>query len=132
MATKDMAHILIIEDDAFMAKLLSVGLERNGHSVTCANDGNQGIARARTHMPDLILLDVMLPGMNGFGVLQHLKRNPTTHAIPVMMLTAQTDGRSVLKGIDDGADAYLSKPVDFLDLIQRIERCLTRRAALAV
>jgi DNA-binding response OmpR family regulator len=68
--------------------------------------------------------------MNGFAVLQHLKQNPMTHEIPVLMLTAQTDGRSVLTGIDRGADAYLTKPIDFPDLIQRIERCLGRRATL--
>jgi DNA-binding response OmpR family regulator len=124
-----MAHILVIEDDAYTAKLLSMGLERFGHSVICAGDGTEGIARARAHSPDLILLDVMLPHMHGFEVLRHLKQNPMTHAVPVMMLTAQTDGRSVLAGIDRGADAYLSKPIDFPDLLRRIERCLASRAA---
>jgi len=127
-----MAHILIIEDDVFTAKLLSLGLERGGHSIIAASDGAQGVARARAHRPDLIVLDVLLPGMNGFEVLRHLKHNPTTHEIPVLMLTAQTDGRSVLAGIDSGAAAYLSKPVDLPDLLQRIERCLARRAGAAV
>ena len=132
MGKNDMAHILIVDDDAYIAKLLSVRLERSGHSTIWASDGNQGIARARAHAPDLILLDVMLPGMDGFAVLKHLKQNPSTRPIPVMMLTAQTDGNSVHKGIDCGAEAYLTKPFDFLDLIQRMERCLTRHAALAL
>jgi DNA-binding response OmpR family regulator len=119
-----MAHILIIEDDAFIAKLLSVRLERGGHSILWASDGNDGLAQAHASMPDLILLDIMLPGMDGFQLLRRLKQHPTTHAIPVMMLTAKTDGRSVLAGIDGGAVAYLAKPIDFPDLMQRIERCL--------
>ncbi len=125
-----MAHILIVEDDAYIAKLLGVRLEHNGHSIIWASDGNQAIARARTHAPDLILLDVTLPGMDGLTVLKHLKQNQATHHIPVMMLTAQTDGSSVLTGMDSGADAYLTKPFDFPDLLRRIEACLTRRAAL--
>jgi len=125
-----MAHILIVEDDAYIAKLLGVRLEHSGHSIIWASDGNQAIARARTHAPDLILLDVTLPGMDGLTVLKHLKQNQATHHIPVMMLTAQTDGISVLTGMDSGADAYLTKPFDFADLLRRIEACLTRRAAL--
>jgi DNA-binding response OmpR family regulator len=126
-----MAHILIIEDDMYIAKLLSVRLEHRGHTVVWAHDGNQAIARARCHLPDLVLLDVTLPGMNGFQVLQQLKQNPCTHDIPVIMLTAQTDGASVLNGLDRGAEAYLTKPIDFPEVLRRIEACLTRRAALA-
>ena len=132
MGMNVMAHILIVDDDAHIAKLLSVRLERSGHSTIWASDGNQAIARARTHAPDLVLLDVKLPGMDGFAVLKHLKQNPTTRTIPVMMLTAQTDGNSLHTAIDCGAEAYLTKPFDFLDLIQRMERCLTRHAALGV
>jgi DNA-binding response OmpR family regulator len=122
-----MAHILIVEDDTFIAKLLSVRLERSGHSVIWASDGNEALTHAHACMPDLIVLDIMLPGMDGFQVLRRLKQHPTTHTIPVMMLTARTDGQSVLTGIDRGAVAYLTKPIDFPDLIQRIERCLTHR-----
>src|SRR5689334_19440705 len=99
-----MAHILIVEDDAYIAKLLTFRLEHSGHSIVWVSDGNQAIARARTAAPHLILLDVTLPGMDGFQVLKHLKHNPQTNDIPVMMLTAQTDGRAVLMGIDSGAD----------------------------
>src|SRR5207244_3862022 len=102
MGKNDMAHILIVDDDAYIAKLLSVRLERSGHSTIWASDGNQALARARAQAPDLILLDVMLPGMNGSAVLKHLKQNQATRAIPVMMLTAQTDGNSVHTGIDGG------------------------------
>jgi DNA-binding response OmpR family regulator len=121
-----MAHILIIEDDTLTAKLLSVRLEHIGHTILWAHDGNQGISRAHALAPDLILLDVTLPGMNGLEVLKHLKQSRTTHGIPVMMLTAQTDGASVLTGMDRGADAYLTKPFDFQDLLRRIETLLER------
>jgi DNA-binding response OmpR family regulator len=126
-----LSRILIVEDDAFIARLLSMSLERSGHSVIWASDGNDGLAQARAARPDLILLDVMMPGMDGFQVLRSLKQHPTTRTIPVIMLTAQTDGRSVLNGIDGGAEAYLSKPIDFSDVIQRVARCLTHRATLA-
>jgi len=126
-----LSRILIVEDDAFIARLLSMSLERSGYSVIWASEGTDGLAQARAARPDLILLDVMMPGMDGFQVLRSLKQHPTTRTIPVIMLTAQTDGRSVLNGIDGGAEAYLSKPIDFSDVIHRIARCLTHRATLA-
>jgi DNA-binding response OmpR family regulator len=126
-----LTHILIVEDDASIARLLSLSLERSGYSVIWASDGNDGLAQARAARPDLILLDVMMPGMDGFQVLRSLKQQPTTRTIPVIMLTAQSDGRSVLNGIDGGAEAYLSKPIDFSDLIQRIDRWVRHRATLA-
>jgi DNA-binding response OmpR family regulator len=121
-----MANILIVEDDTLTAKLLSIRLEHSGHTILWAHDGNQGISRAHALAPDLILLDVTLPGMNGLEVLKHLKQSRTTHDIPVMMLTAQTDGTSVLTGLDRGADAYLTKPFDFQDLLRRVETLLER------
>jgi DNA-binding response OmpR family regulator len=97
--------------------------------ITVAHDGDQAFACIQAQAPDLILLDVMLPRISGFHVLEQLKRNRTTNPIPVMMLTVRTDERSVRAGMAGGADAYLSKPIDFPDLIERIETCLTRRAA---
>jgi DNA-binding response OmpR family regulator len=126
-----MAHLLIVEDDVLIAKLLRTRLEHRGHTISWVGDGNQALARAVVVVPDLILLDVTLPGMDGFALLDHLKHNPTTHDIPVLMLTAQTDGRSVIAGIDGGADAYLTKPIDFPGLVGRVEACLTRRAEQA-
>ena len=123
-----MAHILIIEDDALIAKLLRTRLEHRGYIVSWVSDGNQALARALVVVPDVILLDVTLPGMNGFALLHHLKHHRVTHAIPILMVTAQVDGRSVIAGIDGGADAYLSKPIDFSGLVSRVEACLTHRA----
>jgi two-component system alkaline phosphatase synthesis response regulator PhoP len=121
-----MAHILIVEDDAHSAKLLNVRLAHLGHTIMVAQDGNQAFACIQAQAPDLILLDVMLPRISGFQVLEQLKLNRTTNRIPVLMLTVRTDEQSIRTGIEGGADAYLSKPIDFPDLVQRIETCLRR------
>ena len=115
-----MAHILIIEDDAHTARLLEVRLKQVGHTSAWAQDGLAGIAAARELTPALILLDYMLPGMSGVDVAKRLKHDPMTRRIPVIMLTARSEGVSVLAGLDAGADAYLIKPVHFPDLIRRI------------
>jgi DNA-binding response OmpR family regulator len=115
-----MAHILIVEDDAMLAKILTLGLQRADHTIVLVSDGSAAFAAACQHSPDLIVLDVMLPGMNGFQILAQLKHHPTTRAIPVLMLTAQSDGVSIMAGIEGGAEAYLSKPVDLPDIVRRI------------
>jgi|SRR5258708_7641149 DNA-binding response OmpR family regulator len=121
-----MAHILIVEDNAMLAKILTIGLQRADHTIFLVQDGAEVFAYARDHAPDLILLDVLLPGMNGFQILKQLKHHPTTRAIPVFMLTAQSDGASIIAGIDGGAEAYLSKPVDLPDIVRRIGVVLQR------
>jgi DNA-binding response OmpR family regulator len=121
-----MAHILIVEDDAMIARILTIGLQRADHTVFLIKDGTEAFAYARDHMPALILLDVLLPGMDGFQILSQLKHHPTTRAIPVFMLTAQSDGASIIAGIDGGAEAYLSKPVDIPDVVRRIGIVLQR------
>jgi DNA-binding response OmpR family regulator len=130
MRRKDMAHILVVEDDAFIAKLLRVRLEHSGHTITVAPDGNQALTYVQSEAPDLILLDIMLPGMDGFQVAKRLKLDITTSHIPIVMLTARADGQSMMTGIAHGADTYLTKPIDFPDLLQRIETCL-RHSALS-
>jgi DNA-binding response OmpR family regulator len=121
-----MAHILIVEDDAMLAKILTIGLQRADHTIFLVQDGKAVFAYARDHSPDLILLDVLLPGMDGFQILNQLKHHPTTRAIPVFMLTSQSDGASIIAGIDGGAEAYLSKPVDLPDIVRRIDVVLKR------
>jgi DNA-binding response OmpR family regulator len=123
-----MAQILIVEDEPNIAKLLNVRLEKVGHTTIWVADGNQAIATTRARMPDLILLDVMLPGMDGFQIVKRLKSDPQTKQIPVIMLTARSEGQAVLTGIDSGADAYLVKPIHFPDLIQRIQVFIDRKA----
>jgi len=123
-----MAHILIVEDDANIARLLSVRPERIGHSVASVADGRQAFPAACAQSPALIMLDVMLPHVDGFQVAKQLKHDPRTRAIPIVMLTARTDGNSVIAGLDTGVDMYLSKPIDFPDVVRRIEALLARNA----
>jgi two-component system phosphate regulon response regulator PhoB len=123
-----MAQILIVEDDTNIAKLLQVRLENVGYTTIWVADGVQALTTTRDRMPDLILLDVMLPGMEGFQVVKRLKADPRTKHIPVIMLTARSEGQAVLTGLDSGADAYLVKPLHFPDLIQRIQVFLERNS----
>lgn len=124
-----MAHILIVEDNAMIARILTIGLQGANHSIFLVQEGTEAFAYARDHTPDLILLDVLLPGMNGFQILAQLKHHPATRAIPVFMLTGQSDGPSIIAGIDSGAEAYLSKPVDIPDIVRRIHVVLQRPKA---
>jgi two-component system, OmpR family, phosphate regulon response regulator PhoB len=126
-----MAHILIVEDDAHTARLLEVRLEQVGHTSAWIQDGTAALAGAREITPDLILLDFMMPGITGIDVAKKLKHDPITRRIPVIMLTARSEGLSVLAGLDAGADAYLIKPVHFPDLIRRIAQFLGRNARVA-
>jgi two-component system phosphate regulon response regulator PhoB len=123
-----MGHILIVEDEAHIARLLQVRLEQIGHTTVWVTDGVAALSAARELAPNLILLDFMLPGMNGPEIAKKLKLDPVTRHIPVIMLTARTEGAAVLAGLDAGADAYLSKPVHFQDLIHRIANFLERNS----
>ena len=113
-----MAQILVVEDSPLIAKLLQMELERAGHSVLIAGDGSAALSAAASDRVDVILLDLLLPGADGFSVLAALKANPATAAIPVFMLTGQSDASSIEHGLERGAAAYLPKPVDMPDLLK--------------
>ncbi len=117
-------QILIIEDEKQMAALLKKGLEEEGHSVTLAFDGHEGLEIARTYQFDTIVLDVMLPGIDGFQVARRLRdcRNHT----PILMLTARDAVPDIVKGLDSGADDYLTKPFSFAEFLARL-RAVARR-----
>ncbi len=125
---KKTAHsqkVLIIDDDPGMLTLLQLGLERDGFIVTTAESGKEGLRRAYDTHPDIILLDVMMPGMDGWQVCQRLRSMCDT---PIIMLTAKSEQEDVLKGLSLGADDYLTKPCSFEELKARI-RSTMRRAA---
>ena len=126
-----MARILIVEDEANIIKLISIRLERLGHSISSADDGVTALDLARTITPDLILLDVMLPILNGFQVLQQLKADPVTAPIPVLMLTARGHERDIVAGLEGGADDYIVKPFSFPELISRVSSALARHGISA-
>ncbi len=118
-----MANILIIEDDATLGGLLAQRLQELGYEVTLADDGPRGLERAAGTGPDLIILDVMLPGMDGWEVLENLRR---TQGTPVLMLTAKNEQPDVLRGLQMGADDYVKKPFDLRELELRIQALLRR------
>lgn len=121
-----MAHILIVEDETNIFKLVSFRLKHLGHDVSWVQHGGLVLEMAQKEQPDLILLDVMLPVYDGFQVLKQLKDEPSTQAIPVVMLTARGHEKDVVNGIENGADDYVVKPFSFPELIARVNAVLLR------
>lgn len=120
-------QVLVVEDERRMAELLRQGLEEEGHSVVVAGNGKDGLAMAESHPFDAIVLDVMLPEMDGFSVARKLRaaRNQT----PILMLTARDASQDVIEGLNIGADDYLVKPFSFDVLLARL-RAVSRRGAI--
>lgn len=129
-----MAHsrlILVVEDEADLAELLCYHLEKEGYTCRRLHDGHSALAEVRRSTPDLILLDRMLPGVSGDEVVQRLKRDPRTAAIPIVMLTAKAEETDELIGFALGADDYVSKPFSMKLLLARIAAVLRRRDTVA-
>ena len=120
--------ILVVEDERRMAGLLRKGLEEEGHSVMVAYDGREGLEAARMRAFDAIVLDLMLPGLDGFQVLRRLRELGNT--TPILVLTARDAVPDIVRGLDLGADDYLTKPFAFSELLARL-RTIARRAAPA-
>lgn len=118
-------HILVVEDEAEMAGLLTRGLREESYEVSVARDGRTALELSAANSFDLILLDVMLPQMDGIQVAKHLRRRETE--TPVLMLTARDSLPDIVKGLDAGADDYLTKPFSFTELLARM-RALVRRS----
>ena len=121
-----MPRILIIDDDAAIAELLAVNLEMAGYEVSQASDGIKGQAMALQIQPDLVMLDLMLPRVDGFTVCQRLRRDERTGEIPILMLTALSQTENKVEGFNAGADDYLTKPFELEELLARV-RALLRR-----
>ena len=119
-------HLLLIEDDMKLGDYLHQGLTESGFSVDLSRDGAQGLAMALTSSYDAIVLDVMLPGLDGFKVPEVLRRTAST---PVLMLSARDDVADRVRGLEGGADDYLAKPFAFSELLARL-RALMRRGSL--
>lgn len=119
--------VLVIDDQENIIEFIKLGLKYEGFLVEAAADGPQGLAAAQRLNPDLIILDVMLPGMDGLEVCSNLRHNPTTQNIPILMLTAKDDVRDRIAGLDTGADDYLTKPFSFEELVARIRAILRRQ-----
>ena len=121
--------LLIIEDDPDIVELLQYNLEREGYRVLVATDGEIGLREARSRKPGAILLDLMLPGMDGLEVCRHLKGDEATRAIPLLMVTAKGEETDVVTGLELGADDYIAKPFSPRMLLARI-RAVLRRGTL--
>ena len=117
--------ILIVEDDNNIADLLRLYLEKEGYQATIAADGTQGIDLYRKLRPDLVLLDVMMPGVDGWGVLRAIRQDSQT---PVIMLTAKGETTDKVSGLKQGADDYITKPFEMKEVLARIEAVLRRTA----
>lgn len=117
-------HLLLVEDDESIAEPLCFGLEGEGFRVTHATTGPRGLEMARAQAPDLVLLDVMLPGMDGYTVVKTLRAES---GVPVLMLTARGQELDRVMGLELGADDYLVKPFSFRELVARVRALLRRR-----
>jgi DNA-binding response OmpR family regulator len=117
--------LLVVEDEARMVELLRKGLSEEGHTVVCAHDGDEGLELARNYEFDVIILDVMMPKLNGYQVAQRLRTDRI--ATPLLMLTAKDSVPDLVHGLDSGADDYLTKPFAFEELLARL-RAVKRRA----
>ena len=125
----DMPKILVIEDEMTLANNLSDKLKGEGYSVMLSMDGEDGLAKVRQEHPDLVVLDIMLPGMNGYRICAALRA--AGHETPILMLTAKDGEYDEAEGLDTGADDYLTKPFSYVVLVARIRALLRRRGGSA-
>ena len=118
--------ILIVEDERDVVKLLRYNLEKEGFRVTAVTDGSLALAEMRREDADLVILDLMLPGMDGLMVCQALRQEASTAAVPVIMLTARGEESDRVRGLELGADDYIVKPFSPRELVSRVEAVLAR------
>ena len=123
-----MAKILLVEDNELNRDMLSRRLQRKGHEVLMAEDGAQAVATAERESPELILLDMSLPVVDGWEAARRLKASPATAGIPIIALTAHAMSGDRERALEAGCDDYDTKPVDFPQLLGKIEAALARKA----
>lgn len=116
--------ILVCDDERSIVRLIQVNLERQGWTVVTAYDGKEGLEKIMSEKPDICVLDVMMPYMDGFEVLKNLRREPSTQKLPVVMLTAKAQDKDVFEGYHYGADVYLTKPFNPMELVTFIKRII--------
>ena len=121
--------VLIVEDDRNIQELLQLYLEKEGYAVTVASDGGQGLSKFRSIKPDLVLLDVMMPVMDGWAVCKAIRADSQT---PIIMLTAKGETNDKVSGLKSGADDYVTKPFEMKELLARVEAVLRRTSSAPV
>ncbi len=124
-------HILVVDDEIGALTLIGIMLERGGFDVLKARDAQAALAVLDETVPDLIILDVMMPGMNGIELCQVIRRRPLTSKTPVLILSARGDAESIIKGIEAGANDYLPKPILHHDLVSKVRSMLGQDMAEA-
>lgn len=122
-----MALILVVEDDEANQELVTRFLKRDGHRVLLAADGNSGVQTALEHVPDLVVMDLRLPGLDGWEAAQQIKANPKTSRIPIIALTAHALPEDVYKAKQAGCDAFETKPVVYQRLLKKVDTLIERR-----
>ena len=122
------AHILVVEDEVAIQELITLNLAQAGHETEVASDGLEALSRVQDMLPDLILVDWMLPGMSGLDLVRRLRAHQRTQRVPIIMLTARVDEADKLLGLESGADDYITKPFSIRELNARIKAVLRRRA----
>jgi len=119
-----MARILLVEDNEMNRDMLSRRLERKGHQVTNAADGQPALNLAAALRPDLILMDVVMPEMNGFEAVKWLRQRDTTRSVPIVMVTTQAEAESMEAGYESGCSDYIIKPIDSTELLTKVRSIL--------
>jgi two-component system phosphate regulon response regulator PhoB len=125
------ARILVVEDEADIQELIAYNLERAGHEALRTDSGEQALELVNEALPDLVVIDWMLPGMSGIELARWLRANTRTHAIPIIMVTARGSEQDKLAGLETGADDYMTKPFSPRELNARVKAVLRRRAPQA-
>ncbi len=122
------ARVLVVEDEADILEVIQYNLAREGYKVLTSRDGDDGLAKIRKESPDLVLLDLMLPGTEGLEVCRRLKQDPVTRSIPIIIVTAKGEESDVVLGLGVGADDYVTKPFSPKELVARVKAVLRRGA----
>jgi two-component system phosphate regulon response regulator PhoB len=121
------SKILVVEDDPDISELLQFNLEKSGYAPFWAENGEEALKLAQKQLPDLILLDILLPGLNGLEVCRRLKRDPALEHIPIIMVTAKGEEMDRIVGLELGADDYIVKPFSIREILLRIQKLLERK-----
>jgi DNA-binding response OmpR family regulator len=120
------ARVLLVEDDPVILRLLEVNFELEGYDVLLAHDGAEGIDLARDQRPDLVISDIMMPNVSGIELVEALKADAATAGIPIILLSAKAQTADVRAGLEAGADDYVTKPFEPLELVDRVQALLAR------
>lgn len=124
-----MSLIYIVEDDSNIREIETIALKNSGYTVQAFETAKEFYRKVEDKVPDLVLLDVMLPDESGYDIVKKIRKTPTTKKLPVIMVTAKTQEIDMIKGLDDGADDYIKKPFSIMELISRVKALLRRTSS---